>query len=224
MIEIALTAFTTLFVIIDPIGLAPIFVAVTQGMTPAQRNRVAARACLTGFFIIALFGLAGEKALELVGIGMPAFRISGGLLLFLIAVEMLFEKRTPRREKNAKDADQTGDGTVQHEPPAPRHDPTVFPLATPLIGGPGALATMILLVGQHSGDLATQAMLFGVLAAVVLVVFALFLMGNILERALGQTGISVITRLLGMLLAALAVQFVLDGLADLGVFGLGNTG
>ena len=156
--------------------------------------------------MLAVFGLAGEAALELIGIGMPAFRISGGLLLFLIAVEMLFERRSQRREKSAERADEQ-----------PAHDPTVFPLATPLIAGPGALASMILLVGQQSGDVAAQAVVFGVMAAVIAVTFLFFLASELLGRILGPVGIGMITRLLGMLLAALAVQFVLNGLYDLGV-------
>ena len=206
MTELALTAFATLFVIIDPIGLAPIFVALTRGMNTRHRMGVALRACLLAIGILAIFGLAGESVLELVGIGMPAFRISGGLLLFLIAVEMLFERRSERREKSAGKADT-----------APEHDPTVFPLAVPLLAGPGALATMILLTGQNSGDPAAQAVVFGVMVAVVLVAFALFLLAGTLERILGPVGIGMITRLLGMLLAALAVQFVVNGLYDLGV-------
>jgi len=144
-IELALTAFVSLFVIVDPIGLAPLFVAVTHGNSKAERRRIAIHACLIGFVILAVFGFAGETVLNAIGIGMPAFRISGGLLLFLTAIEMLFEKRSQRRENQAE--------------PAP--DPSVFPLAMPLIAGPGAMTTMILLTGQQS-DIAGQAMIFGV--------------------------------------------------------------
>lgn len=200
MIEAALTAFVTLFVIIDPIGLAPLFAALTSGMDAAHRRRVALRASLIGFGVLVAFGLAGERLLELVGIGMPAFRIAGGLLLFLTAVEMLFERRTERREKRAE---------------TPGDDPSVFPLATPLLAGPGALATMILLTDQQA-DLAGKAMVFGVMASVIVIAYLLFLLAGLLERTVGQIGINVITRLLGMLLAALSVQFVLDGLRDVG--------
>ncbi len=205
MLELSVAAFVTLFVIIDPIGLAPLFVALTQGMSAAQRRAIAARACLIGFALLVIFGLAGEIILELVGISMPAFRISGGLLLFLTAVEMLFEKRTERREK-----------TAEGEHP---NDPSVFPLAVPLIAGPGAMTTMILLIGQNPGDTASQLVIFAVMAAVIVSAFLLFLLASPLERLLGQTGINVITRLLGMLLAALSVQFVLDGLRDFGMVG-----
>lgn len=202
-LDLAITAFVSLFVIIDPIGLAPLFVAVTQGNSRAQRRGIAIRACLVGFGILALFGIAGEGVLAVIGIGMPAFRISGGLLLFLTAIEMLFEKRTQRRENQAE--------------PAP--DPSVFPLAMPLIAGPGAMTTMILLTGQYSGNIAGQAMVFGVMALVLILVFIMFLAGNLIEKLLGQTGINLITRLFGMFLAALSVQFVIDGIRDIGIGG-----
>lgn len=196
-----ITAFVTLFVVIDPVGLAPLFAALTKGMTPQHRRAIGYRALAVSFFLLTLFGLAGEGLLGFVGISMPAFRIAGGLLLFLTALDMLFERRTQRREEK-----------VEQLP-----DPSVFPLATPLIAGPGALATMILLTGQVSGQgwiglLAVHL----VMASVLGVVMVLFLGAGLLERALGQTGINVVTRLLGMLLAALSVQFVLDGMRALG--------
>ncbi len=198
--DLAITAFVSLFVIIDPIGLAPLFVAVTQGNSKTQRRGIAIRACLTAAAILAVFGLAGETVLSIIGISMPAFRISGGLLLFLTAIEMLFEKRTERRENQAE--------------PAP--DPSVFPLAMPLIAGPGAMTTMILLTGQQP-ELIGQAMVFGVMAAVLLLVFTMFMLSGVLEHLLGQTGINLVSRLLGMFLAALSVQFVIDGIKDIGL-------
>lgn len=210
LMDIALTTFVTLFVIIDPIGLAPIFVALTRGMDTATRNRVAARACIIAIGVLSVFAVAGESLLHLVGIGLPAFRIAGGLLLFLIAVEMLFEKRTQRREKTAV-------GSAEDTSAHIGTDPSVFPLATPLLAGPGALASMILIMGQHRGDLAAQASVMVVMAFVVISAYILFRLSAVLERVLGHSGINVITRLLGMLLAALSVQFVLNGLVDLGV-------
>jgi multiple antibiotic resistance protein len=206
MLNEAITAFVMLFVVIDPIGLGPMFVALTQGATPAERRRIALTGVLVGAAILTAFGLAGDSALNFIGISMPAFRISGGLLLFLIAVEMVFEKRTRRREEKTG-ADER----------APAADPSVFPLATPLLAGPAAIATMILLVGEQQGDLWGQAMMFGVLYALLLLVLVSFLLGGLIERALGRTGVLVVTRLFGMLLAALSVQFVLDGLVDYGV-------
>ncbi|MEM8631161.1 MAG: MarC family protein [Pseudomonadota bacterium] len=196
-----ITAFVTLFVIIDPIGLAPIFVALTHGMTTAERRAIALRACVIAAALLTLFGVFGEAVLGFVGISMPAFRIAGGMLLFLTALDMLFERRTKRREDQAEEE---------------RPDPSVFPLAIPLIAGPGAIASMILLTGQ-SADWREALAIHVVMAGVVALVFLLFLASGILERALGRTGINVVTRLLGMLLAALAVQFVLDGLQGFGM-------
>lgn len=198
------TTFVTLFVVIDPIGLAPIFIALTQGMTAEARNRIAVRATLIGLGLLALFGVAGEWLLETVGIGMPAFRISGGLLLFLTAVDMLFERRSERRERQA----------VGEAP-----DPSVFPLAMPLIAGPGALATMVLLTSQNSGNVTAVVSIHLVMVAVLALTYLLFRASALIARGLGHTGVVVVTRLLGILLAALSVQFVLDGLADLGLPG-----
>lgn len=205
-LELATTAFVTLFVIIDPIGLTPLFVSLTSGMTGRQRRGVALRALITGAAILAIFGVGGEFILAKIGIGMPAFRVSGGILLFLTAIDMLFERRTPRREKTAEDDEGS--------------DPAVFPLAMPLIAGPGAMTTMILLVGQNSGDLTSQLTVYGVMLAVLLIALLLFLTSGLMERALGKTGINLVTRLMGMFLAALSVQFVLDGLREYGMFGL----
>jgi multiple antibiotic resistance protein len=199
-----ITAFVTLFVIIDPIGLTPLFVALTQGMTTQARRAIALRACIIAALILCLFAALGEAVLGFVGISMPAFRIAGAILLFLTALDMLFERRTKRREDQADE-----DGGP---------DPSVFPLAIPLIAGPGAIASVILLSGQHPGWQGVAATL-GVMVAVLLIVLVLFLAAGLLERALGKTGINVVTRLLGMLLAALSVQFVLDGLRAFGLAG-----
>ncbi len=204
LFERLITDFVTLFVIIDPIGLAPLFVALTRGASAAERKRICLRALTVAAFLLAAFGLAGEKLLEVIGIGMPAFRISGGILLFVIAFDMLFERRGERREKQSSDS-----------PP----DPSVFPLAMPLLAGPGALATMILLTSEKSGDPAGQAGVFLMMLAVLAVTFVLFRLGGIIERGLGHTGIVLVTRLFGVLLAALAIQFVLDGFFALGMLG-----
>ena len=194
-----ITAFVTLFVIIDPIGLAPLFVALTHGMDARTRRGIAIRACVIAALLLVLFAALGEAVLGFVGISMPAFRIAGGILLFLTALDMLFERRSKRREDQADE----------------RPDPSVFPLAIPLIAGPGAIASVILLTGEMGGlhGFATTVV---VMLAVLAIVFALFMVAGLLERALGRTGINVVTRLLGMLLAALAVQFVLDGLRTFG--------
>ncbi len=198
-----ITGFVTLFVIIDPIGLTPLFVALTQGMATKQRKNIALRAVVVAFFLLSLFALFGEAVLGFVGISMPAFRIAGGLLLFLTALDMLFQRRTKRREDQAEEEDH-------------HNDPSIFPLGIPLIAGPGAIATMILLAGQKPGILGF-ALTIGVMISVLLIAFLLFMTAGWLERALGKTGINVVTRLLGMLLSALAVQFVLDGLRAFGI-------
>ncbi|MBT8412949.1 MAG: MarC family protein [Boseongicola sp.] len=199
-----LTVFITLFVIIDPIGLAPLFVALTQGRTTTERRRLALTACLVGAGLLTAFGVLGDAVLGFAGISMPAFRIAGGVLLFITALDMLFERRTKRREDQSH---------------ANEDDPAVFPLAIPLIAGPGAIATMILLTSQNGGEWAWVLTVHAVMFSVMLLTFCFFLLANPIERALGPVGINVVTRLLGMLLAALSVQFVLDGLRAVGFGG-----
>jgi multiple antibiotic resistance protein len=197
-----ISAFATLFVVIDPPGIVPMFIALTQGMDPARRRAMAARACLIATGLLLLFGLAGEAILGFIGISMPAFRIAGGILLFLTALDMLFERRTQRREG------QTAD---------PEHDPSVFPLATPLIAGPGAIASIILLVGQAGPAWPATIAVLALLLVMMAVTYAFLLAAPPIERMLGRTGTIVITRLLGMLLAALSVQFVIDGVRGTGL-------
>ncbi|MDQ7776762.1 MarC family protein [Paracoccus aminovorans] len=197
-----ISAFVTLFVVIDPVGLAPLFIALTRGMSPQHRRRVGWRALAIAAGLLTLFGLAGESILRGIGISLPAFRISGGILLFLTALDMLFERRTERREGQARDDDD---------------DPSVFPLATPLVAGPGALATMILLVGQNESPAHTL-MIHLVMLAVLGIAAGFFAMAGPIARLLGRTGTMVVTRLFGMLLAALSIQFVIDGLKGTGLF------
>lgn len=199
-----IAAFTALFVVIDPIGLTPLFIAMTPNLSAKERRSIALRACGVAIGILIVFAFFGEQLLGFIGISMPAFQIAGGVLLFLTAFDMLFERRQARRQ------DKT-DETVEIE-----NDPSVFPLAIPLIAGPGAIATMILLTGQSVGPAGFGASI-GVMLAVVLLVFVLFNVATWLERLLGKTGINVVTRLLGMLLAALSVQFILDGLKGFGL-------
>ena len=197
-----ITSFVTLFVIVDPIGLTPLFAAMTQDMKIKLQRQIATRAIIVAFFILVAFALFGDAILSFAGISMPAFRIAGGILLFITALDMLFERRTKRRE-GQKDEEL-------------RDDPSVFPLAIPLIAGPGSIATVILLAGNTNVE-NSLIWTFGVIAAVLSSVFAMFLTAPLIQRALGKTGINVTTRLLGMLLAALAVQFMMDGIADFGL-------
>jgi multiple antibiotic resistance protein len=206
-----ITAFTTLLVIIDPAGLAPLYIATTQGMAPERRRAVGRRACITAAVLLLIFLVLGERLLTFIGISIPAFRIAGGMLLFLTALDMLFERRQDRREKNAADGAD------------PTHDPSVFPLAIPLIAGPGAITTVILLSGSAQGLVA-----YGAIAGVIVVnlgiVYLTFLAAPWIERVLGRTGINVLTRILGMLLAALAIQFVIDGILASGLAGAVSDG
>ncbi|WP_417242668.1 MarC family protein [Celeribacter sp.] len=197
-----ITAFVTLFVIIDPIGLAPLFVGLTPSLNAKQRRAIAFRAVFIAFCILTLFGVLGDQVLTFAGISMPAFRIAGGLLLFLTALEMLFEKRTKRREEHA-----------QHPEHQPVEDPSVFPLATPLLAGPGAITSMILLIDQSNGVVGAL-IIEAVLVSVLLIVLLFFIVSGFMEKILGATGINVVTRIFGMLLAALSVQFVIDGVRD----------
>jgi multiple antibiotic resistance protein len=206
MLDLLVPAFVTLFVIVDPIGLSPLFITLTNGMTDDERRRVGRRALLISFLLLLAFGLFGESLLTAIGISIPAFRISGGLLLFLTALDMLFERRSNRRERQANE---------------PAADPSVFPLAMPLIAGPGALTTMILLTSRNSGDIPALIGIHLVMVAVLALVYLAFRLSGLFARALGQTGIVVLTRLFGILLAALSVQFVLDGLRDYGFVAAG---
>lgn len=201
MSDFLVSALVTLLVTLDPPGLAPIYLSVTRGMTAAQRRDVALRACLIAFGIMAFFGFGGDALLGLLGIGIPAFRIAGGLLLFWIAFEMVFELRGARKAESAEAAiteDQV-------------RNVAAFPLAIPLLAGPGAITATILLAGRAAGDAVRLGLLLVMIAACLFVCWVVFRLAQPLSRLLGTTGNIVLTRLLGVILAALAVQFVIDG-------------
>jgi len=196
-----INAFTTLMVTTDPPGLAPIFLALTAGMNAAERRQTAIRGTIIGFLILALFAVTGKGVLSVLGISLPAFRIAGGFLLFFIAFEMIFERRQERKEKVTVVAI-----TKDHI-----HNLSVFPLAIPLISGPGSISATILLAGNFPSAL-DRIQLIVVIAMVFVAILAALLVADRIDRYLGQTGRAILTRLLGVLLAALAVQFVIDGL------------
>ncbi|MDO1583656.1 MarC family protein [Rhizobium oryzicola] len=196
-----MSAFTTLLVTLDPPGLAPIFLGLTTGMDRSQRRQVAFRGSLIGFGILTVFALFGAGILGLLGISMGAFRIAGGLLLFWIAFEMIFQKRNERKEETSKTAI-----TVDHI-----QNLAVFPLALPLIAGPGAISATVLLAGSFAAPL-DRAILIGMLVITLGSVLVALLAAEKLDRFLGVTGRALLTRLLGVLLAALSVQFVVDGI------------
>ena len=197
-------AFLTILVTIDPPGLAALFLALTRGMNRDERNQVSVRATIIAFGVMAVFAIAGAPILSGFGITLPAFRVAGGFLLFYIAFEMIFEKRQDRKEKVA-DVAVTKDLL---------HNLAAFPLAIPLIAGPGAISATVLLSGTFQGPVA-KAALIGIIAACLALTYLVFLLAERIDRILGETGRSILTRLLGVLLAALAVQFVADGVKAL---------
>lgn len=198
-------ALVTLLVTLDPVALAPIFVSLTRGMNASERRRVAVRASLIAFGILAFFGLGGELLLRLLGVGIPAFRISGGLLLFWIAFEMVFERRNERKQHTADIAI-----TEDHI-----RNVAAFPLAIPLMAGPGAITAVILLAGRADGNVAYLSALLILIALGILSCLVVFSAADRVSRWLGVTGNVVLTRLLGVILAGLAVQFIIDGVLAL---------
>ena len=196
-----LNAFVTLFVTIDPPGLAPIFLALTAGMNRTERYSVALRGVVIAFGVLVAFALFGIVVLDTMGITIHAFRVAGGLLLFYIAFEMVFEKRQERHEKSSRTA-ITKDHIANI---------AAFPLAIPLIAGPGAISATILLATDLGHDWQPMLLLLGVIVLVLLLVLVAFVAAEFIDKYLGTTGRTILTRLLGVLLAALAVQFVADG-------------
>ncbi|HWK15389.1 MAG TPA: MarC family protein [Rhizobiaceae bacterium] len=197
-------AFVTLLVTIDPPGLAPLFLALTAGMNRTERMQVGVRASVIGFVVLAIFAVAGTAILAVFGITLPAFRVAGGLLLFVIAFEMIFARRNDRKEAQADVAI-----TIDHI-----RNVAAFPLAIPLIAGPGAISATVLLSGTFAGPLAL-ATLVGIILVCLLATYLVFLLAERIDGFLGETGRSILTRLLGVILAALAVQFVADGVRAL---------
>jgi len=203
--EALLSAFVILLVTIDPIGLLPIFLTLTFGMSDVQRRRVATLAVLIALCVLLFFAIAGEAFLRLLGIGIPALQIAGGLLLFWIAFEMVFERRGDRKQETANVA-VSEDHIVNI---------AAFPLAIPLIAGPGSITASVLLTTKFDGAASGVAIVAALQAAVLMLTFLCFLLAGRLAQLLGKTGSVVLTRLLGIVLAALAVQTVITGVETL---------
>lgn len=204
LIETAIYAFVTFFVVLDPPGMGPIFIGLTRGETAEFRRRMAIRGTIIAAIILLTFAVAGDFLLRALGVSIAAFRIAGGILLFIISFDMLFARESPiRRTTTREDAEAEA-----------KHDISVFPLAIPLIAGPGGLTSIVLLMGRAGGDTITQITVLAVMALVLLIVLAVLLAADPFTRWLGATGSNVISRVLGIILAALAVQFVLDGLHE----------
>lgn len=199
--ELFLSAFITLFVVIDPPGCAPIYAGLTKGATQEQRRNMAIRATVIAGGILLTFALFGEALLGALHIELDSFRIAGGLMLFMIAIDMVFEKRTQRREERAE--------KVAASPEV--EDVSVFPMAMPMLAGPGAIASIMLLMSKSQGTDGTLVVL-GALASVLLITMVALIAAGPLMRLFGDRVEAVVTRLLGVLLAALASQYVIDGL------------
>ena len=207
MTELFISAFVTLFVVIDPPGCAPIYASLTTGASAAQRRAMAIRAVAIATAILLVFALWGKQLLRLLGIALDSFRIAGGIMLFLIALEMVFEKRTKRRNERAEKVRARSDELPQVE------DVSVFPMAMPMLAGPGSIATTMLLMSRAQGTASTLVIL-AALAAVMLLSLLALIAALPLMRLVGEQVEAVISRLLGVLLAALAAQYVIDGLRE----------
>jgi multiple antibiotic resistance protein len=199
-LDYAISALLTLFVVVDPVGLVPTFLAVTEDLPRPSRRSVAARASIIAGAILVGTALIGDWLLHTLSISLPAFRIAGGLLLFSIASEMVFGVRLRRESEEAEEAVEEHVRNI-----------AAFPLAIPLLAGPGAITATVLLAGRAGGNLVSIAVLIGVVVLVAAACFSAFLFAERIGRFLGLTGNVVLSRLLGVLLAALAVQYVVDG-------------
>lgn len=206
-IDLALLSavFVTFFVVIDPIGVTPIFAGLTQGTSPAHRRKMAIKSVTIATIILLGFAYGGEWLLSALGVSLDAFRAAGGVLLFLLALDMIFEKRTERREERAE--------KLSAETHAKGEDISVFPMAIPMVAGPGAIASIMLYMSGASGDVVQQGVILAAMFANLLVCLILFLAAGPLMRLMGDTVAAMITRILGVILAALAAQFIFDGIA-----------
>jgi multiple antibiotic resistance protein len=202
MRDIALTAFANFIVILDPIGVVPFFITLTVGFTPAERRLTALKSVAIATVILLIFTVIGRPLLHYLGITLAAFRVAGGLLLFLLAIDMVLVKGSGIRSTTPKE-----DEEATHRRP----DVATFPLAIPLIAGPGAIASVILLQGQRTGDPTAQIVTAGVMVGVLMLTALSFMTATRIMNVLGLTGINVMTRVLGIILAALAVNNVIEG-------------
>ena len=200
MIDLFISAFVTFFVVIDPPGCAPIFSSLTAGATAAHQRAMAVRSVLVAGAILLAFALVGKAFLSALHISLDAFRIAGGIMLFLIALDMVFEKRTERRENRAQDV-------IAKE----QDDISIFPMGIPMIAGPGSIASVMLLTSRADGW-AERGVVLGALAVTLLLTMVALLLAGPLMKVLGYKLEAMITRVLGVILAALAAQFVIDGI------------
>jgi len=241
MYELFIATFVTFFVVIDPLGIAPIFAVMTDGASAAFKRRMVLKATVTGAIILLLFAFLGNGLLAALGISMMAFKTAGGVLLFMIALEMVFEKRTERREKTSEavlqeheheleeqhkhelelELEQSMQAVAAAPVPVVAHnrdedeafeDISVFPMAIPFIAGPGSITTILLMMSHHSAKPLEQGVIIGALLATLLVTVVMLLTASKIIDLLGQTVANAITRILGVILAAMATQYIFDGI------------
>lgn len=213
MSDLILATAVAFLVTIDPVGLGPVFAGLTAGMDGRTRRAMAVKGTLIGAVILFGFALVGQALLSSLGIGAGAFRIAGGILLLLLAIDMVFARESGLRTTTEGEAAEAKDKVAHHA------DISVFPLAIPLIAGPGAMTSVVLLMGRAGGDPLAQLAVLAVLAGVLLATLAVLIFAGEVSRFLGVTGINVINRVLGILLTALACQFVIDGVIESGLLG-----
>ncbi len=205
MLEHLVKTFFVFFIVVEPVSLVPMFAAMTQGGTPAYQRRMAVKGSLIAALILIVFALIGDVLLKTLGISVGAFKIAGGLLLFLVALDMVFARRSGLRSTTIREQEEAKF----------REDISVFPLAFPLIAGPGALATLLLLLGEADGDPLMFISLLGVVLLVIAITLMLLVAVTPLVRVIGVTCANVVSRLLGVVLAALAVQYVVEGIGEI---------
>jgi multiple antibiotic resistance protein len=205
LIDLAINSFITFFIIIDPVGLIGIFNGLVVRMTAPEKRRLAIRGIAVGSGVLVLFAVGGERLLDALGISLPAFRAAGGAMLFMLAIEMMFQHRHARRRETAEN--------VLDEPP--QDDVAIFPLGIPLIAGPGAITSALLLTSRHKGDMLEQGIVLAAMLAVLGLTLATFLAADRLGRVIGPTLAAIATRLLGILLAAVAVEYMVVGVRQI---------
>ena len=222
MYELFISSFVTFFVVIDPLGIAPIFAVMTDGASNKHKRAMIIKATITGTIILLLFAFVGNGLLAALGISLLAFKTAGGVLLFMIALDMVFEKRTERREKasaefsHEHEAQPVNAQPTNEEPNATSDDDyddiSVFPMAIPFLAGPGSIAYIMLLMSHHSENVQEQGVVIGSMLSVLLLSVFILMAASKIIAMMGQTVANAITRILGVLLAALATQYIFDGI------------
>ncbi len=218
MYELFISSFVTFFVVIDPLGIAPIFAVMTDGASSRFKRRMILKATFAATLILLTFALMGNGLLKALGISLMAFKAAGGVLLFMIALDMVFEKRTERREKASEEFTHEHSHPAENDPPEKQNidnefdDISIFPMAIPFIAGPGSIAYIMLLMSNHDGNAQYQWLVIGSMLSVLVLSIFILMTATKLISMMGQTFANAITRILGVLLAALATQYIFDGI------------